>query len=53
MPYHLLRDVPQAPQLPAGYPAMMLLATVPPLFFRVMDPLVDAAAAAQGEEVVA
>lgn len=30
-----------APQLPAGYPAMMLLSLVPPLFFRVMDPGVE------------
>jgi hypothetical protein len=26
---------------------MMLLSTLPPLFFRVMDPLADAAAASQ------
>jgi alkane 1-monooxygenase len=38
-PYHLLRNLPQAPQLPGGYPAMMLLATVPPAWFAVMDPL--------------
>jgi len=40
-PYQLLRNVPEAPQLPAGYPAMMLLATVPPLWFRVMEPLIE------------
>lgn len=40
-PYHLLRNLPQAPQLPLGYPAMMVLATVPPLFFKIMDPLLD------------
>ena len=33
-----LRHVPEAPQLPAGYAAMMLLALVPPLWRRVMDP---------------
>ncbi len=27
-----------APQLPAGYASMLLLALVPPLWFRVMDP---------------
>lgn len=32
-----------APQLPAGYGAMFLLALVPPLWFRVMDPRVAAA----------
>ncbi|MEL6979887.1 MAG: alkane 1-monooxygenase [Pseudomonadota bacterium] len=31
-----------APQLPHGYAWMVLLALVPPLWFRVMDPRVDA-----------
>ena len=35
--YQVLRDVPQAPQLPTGYAWMILLALVPPLWFRVMD----------------
>jgi alkane 1-monooxygenase len=39
-PYEQLRTVPAAPQLPAGYPAMVLLALVPPLWFAVMDPRV-------------
>ena len=46
-PYALLRHFDEAPQLPTGYPGMILLATVPPLFFRVMDPLVERAAAAR------
>jgi alkane 1-monooxygenase len=33
-----LRHVPDAPQLPAGYAAMILLALVPPAWRRVMDP---------------
>lgn len=37
-PYEALRSWPQAPQLPAGYPAMVLLALLPPLWFAVMDP---------------
>lgn len=37
-PYQMLCDMPQAPQLPAGYPAMMVLSAAPPLFFRVMHP---------------
>ncbi len=45
-PYQLLQDIPEAPQLPAGYPAMMLLATVPPLYFKVMNPRVEKAEAA-------
>jgi hypothetical protein len=30
----------EAPQLPASYPAMTMLACIPPLWFRVMDPIV-------------
>jgi hypothetical protein len=44
-PYHRLRDLPEAPQLPTSYPGMMLLATWPPLFRRVMDPRVRREAA--------
>jgi alkane 1-monooxygenase len=33
----ILRDMPEAPQLPTGYAGMILLAVVPPLWFRVMD----------------
>lgn len=36
--YQSLRHVDEAPQLPTGYMGMLLLAWVPPLFFRVMDP---------------
>ena len=32
----------EAPQLPHGYPWMVLLSLVPPLFFRVMEPRLDA-----------
>lgn len=35
--YQALRHVEQAPQLPSGYAAMLLLAYLPPLWFRVMD----------------
>jgi alkane 1-monooxygenase len=41
-PYPLLRHFDEAPQLPAGYPSMVLLALVPPLWRAVMDPRVDA-----------
>ncbi len=40
-PYQILRHFEDAPQMPAGYPAMVLLATVPPLWFSVMNPRVD------------
>ena len=35
--YQLLEHQPEAPQMPAGYPAMMLLALVPPLWFKTMN----------------
>ena len=41
-PYQTLRSVDGAPQLPAGYPTMMLFALLPPLWFRVMNPRVHA-----------
>jgi alkane 1-monooxygenase len=36
-PYQKLRFQPASPQMPTGYPGMMLLATIPPLWFRVMN----------------
>lgn len=33
-----LRHVDEAPQLPAGYAAMILVALIPPLWRRIMDP---------------
>lgn len=36
--YQSLRDFPDLPRLPSGYFGMFLLAYVPPLWFRVMDP---------------
>ena len=40
--YQSLELLPHAPHLPGGYGAMFLLALVPPLWFRVMDPRVAA-----------
>jgi alkane 1-monooxygenase len=36
-PYQLLRDINTAPDMPTGYPTMMMLAMFPPLWFFVMD----------------
>jgi alkane 1-monooxygenase len=36
--YQALRHVDEAPQLPTGYAGMIVLAAVPPLWRRVMDP---------------
>ncbi|MFG1792114.1 alkane 1-monooxygenase [Nocardia sp. NPDC049149] len=38
--YQTLRSTMQAPQLPAGYPTMIVLAAIPPLWRSVMDPRV-------------
>jgi len=35
--YQLLRHMEGAPQMPTGYPGMLILAHFPPLFFRVMN----------------
>jgi alkane 1-monooxygenase len=35
-PYQVLRHHEQAPQMPTGYPGMMLLSLLPPLWFAVM-----------------
>lgn len=35
--YQVLETTPDASTLPAGYPAMMLMAMMPPLWFRVMN----------------
>ncbi|RQQ47060.1 alkane 1-monooxygenase [Burkholderia stagnalis] len=40
--YQALRHFDRAPQLPAGYATMILLAYVPPLWYRVMNPRVVA-----------
>ncbi|MEQ9403393.1 MAG: alkane 1-monooxygenase [Cyclobacteriaceae bacterium] len=36
--YQILRHMDKSPQMPTGYPGMMLLATLPPLWFAVMNP---------------
>jgi alkane 1-monooxygenase len=43
-PYAALRHLGQAPQLPTGYPGMILAALIPSLFFRLMHPRLDAIA---------
>ncbi|MBK7409613.1 MAG: alkane 1-monooxygenase [Saprospirales bacterium] len=39
--YQILRHWDQSPQLPYGYPTSILLALLPPLWFSIMDPLVE------------
>jgi alkane 1-monooxygenase len=42
-PYQLLETNDDSPVMPTGYPGMMLLTFIPPLFFKVMNKRVDAA----------
>ncbi|MBK8338534.1 MAG: alkane 1-monooxygenase [Flavobacteriales bacterium] len=49
--YQTLRSIPESPQMPTGYPGMMLLSLVPPLWFRVMHPRIDALVAMHGSVV--
>jgi alkane 1-monooxygenase len=48
--FYRLRHFNEAPQLPHGYATMFLIALVPPLWFRLMDPLVDAYLAGRQSE---
>ncbi len=41
-PYQALRNFDDLPRLPSGYPGSYVLAVIPPLWFRVMDPKVMA-----------
>jgi alkane 1-monooxygenase len=41
-PYQILRHFDDTPQMPTGYPGMMLLSIFPPLWFKIMNPKVDA-----------
>ncbi len=40
-PYQLLNSLPNSPQMITGYPGMMLLALVPPLWFKIMHKQLD------------
>jgi alkane 1-monooxygenase len=44
-PYQQLNRHESAPNMPTGYPGMMLLALIPPLFFRIMNKEADQALA--------
>ncbi len=39
--YQVLRHFDESPQMPTGYPGMMILSFFPPLFFKVMHPIID------------
>lgn len=44
--YQILRHLNESPQLPFGYPTSLLIALLPPLWFRLMNPRVNAIQAA-------
>ncbi|HUH75159.1 MAG TPA: alkane 1-monooxygenase [Chitinophagales bacterium] len=39
--YQILRHFDQSPQMPTGYPGMMVVALIPPLWFKIMNPQVE------------
>ncbi|HBH22833.1 MAG TPA: alkane 1-monooxygenase [Cytophagales bacterium] len=51
--YQILKYHDDAPQMPTGYPGMMLLALVPPLWFYIMDPRLDKATPSSGIKKIA
>ena len=38
--YQFLRHIAESPQLPTGYPGSIILALIPPMWFRIMNPKV-------------
>ncbi|MEL6751512.1 MAG: alkane 1-monooxygenase [Pseudomonadota bacterium] len=50
-PYQSLRNFDELPRLPSGYPGSFLLASIPPLWFKVMNPKVEAWAMGDMEKV--
>ena len=49
--YQALRDFSQLPRLPSGYFGMFLVAYIPPLWFRLMDPRLIAAVDADVQRI--
>jgi alkane 1-monooxygenase len=39
--YQILKHYDDAPQMPTGYPGMMLLSFIPPLWFGIMNRKID------------
>jgi alkane 1-monooxygenase len=35
--YQILKSLPESPHMPTGYPGMVILALIPPLWFSVMN----------------
>jgi alkane 1-monooxygenase len=39
--YQILRSHENSPMMPTGYPGMMILCLIPPLWFSIMNPKID------------
>lgn len=39
--YQLLEHIDESPQMPAGYPGMIIMALIPPLWFSIMNPRIQ------------
>jgi len=49
--FQTLRHIENTPQMPTGYPGMMVMALIPPLWFAIMNPKVDQLHQPDGEQV--
>ena len=39
--YQLLNHLDESPQMPAGYPGMIIIALIPPLWYSIMHPIIE------------
>ena len=39
--YQNLKHIDESPELPYGYPLSIILALIPPLWFKIMNPIVE------------
>lgn len=49
--YQILRHMDESPQMPTGYPGMMMLSLIPPLWFSIMNPKVHQVNALKAKQV--
>ncbi len=49
--YQILRHMDDAPQMPTGYPGMILLALIPPIWFKVMHRQMDRFGIIPGKQI--
>jgi alkane 1-monooxygenase len=50
--YQVLRHFDESPQMPTGYPGMMVLSFFPPLWFRVMHKRIEQYRQGKGGEAL-